>query len=56
MLATSICDLSLFQSEITKVYGMVEWREDLKKLLHAGVDGKVPSFYLATHKSCRGLR
>ena len=41
MLATSICDLSLFQIEITKVYGMVEWREDLKRLLRmAGVDGK----------------
>ncbi|XP_058067045.1 dynein axonemal heavy chain 12 [Anopheles bellator] len=32
-LAAQICGQSLFQPEITKFYGLNEWREDLKKVL-----------------------
>ena len=31
-LAASMCELKLFQIELTKTYGMVDWRDDLKKL------------------------
>lgn len=33
ILAVSIADYKLFQIEISKSYGMVEWREDLKRVL-----------------------
>lgn len=33
MLAVSIADYKLFQIEISKSYGMTEWREDLKTVL-----------------------
>lgn len=40
-LAASISDAQLFQIEVTRAYGMNEWREDVKKLLtHAGIDSK----------------
>lgn len=32
ILAVSIADFKLFQIEISKSYGMVEWRDDLKKV------------------------
>lgn len=45
-LAVSISDMFLFQIEISKTYGMNEWREDLKTvLLKAGKDCK-PSVFL----------
>lgn len=44
-LAVSLCEQELFQIEISKVYGMVEWREDLKKLLMmAGMENKPTCF------------
>ncbi|XP_049610508.1 dynein axonemal heavy chain 12-like [Syngnathus scovelli] len=46
-LATFIAQMSLFQPEISKSYGMVEWRDDLKKLLRdAGVKGQRIVFLL----------
>jgi dynein heavy chain len=40
-LAASISDAQLFQIEVTRAYGMAEWREDIKKLLtQAGTDSK----------------
>lgn len=47
-LASSICDAFLFQIEVTKSYGVTEWREDMKKLLlQAGLDGKPIVFLFA---------
>ncbi|KAM6951542.1 dynein axonemal heavy chain 3 [Aplochiton taeniatus] len=40
-LATFINDYDLFQVELTKSYGVPDWRDDLKRLmLKAGVEGK----------------
>jgi dynein heavy chain, axonemal len=45
-LAVSIAEMKLFQIEISKSYNMVEWRDDLKKvLMQAGKDGK-PTVFL----------
>lgn len=45
-LAASINDAELFQVEVTRAYGMNEWREDMKKLLfHAGIESK-PTVFL----------
>ncbi|XP_072535232.1 dynein axonemal heavy chain 3 [Salminus brasiliensis] len=44
-LATFISDYELFQIELTKSYGMSDWRDDLKRvMLKAGVDGKRTTF------------
>jgi len=44
-LAVSLNEQVLFQIEISRVYGMVEWRDDLKRLLMmAGVEGKSTVF------------
>lgn len=41
ILAVSIADFQLFQIEISKSYGMAEWRDDLKKVLTmAGADNR----------------
>ncbi|EDS37651.1 ciliary dynein heavy chain 11 [Culex quinquefasciatus] len=46
-LAAQICGQSLFQPEITKYYGLNEWREDLKKVLkEAGGMGRDTVFLL----------
>uniref|UniRef100_W5L7L2 Dynein axonemal heavy chain 12 n=1 Tax=Astyanax mexicanus TaxID=7994 RepID=W5L7L2_ASTMX len=46
-LATFMADMTLFQPEISKNYGMNEWREDLKLLLKkAGVKGQKTVFLL----------
>jgi len=45
-LSVFMAEMSLFQVEITKTYNMVEWRDDLKKvLMMAGKDGK-PTVFL----------
>jgi dynein heavy chain len=45
-LSSFICDLSVFQIEISKSYSKVEWRDDLKRLLRvAGVENK-PTVFL----------
>jgi len=41
ILATSIADFELFQIEISKSYGIFEWREDIKVLMNkCGVENK----------------
>lgn len=41
ILAVSVADYKLFQIEISKSYGMAEWREDLRKVLTmAGADNR----------------
>ncbi|XP_008412159.1 dynein heavy chain 12, axonemal [Poecilia reticulata] len=46
-LATSMAHMTLFQPEISKSYGMTEWRDDLKVLLkNAGVKGQKTVFLL----------
>nr|XP_061802869.1 dynein axonemal heavy chain 12-like [Nerophis lumbriciformis] len=46
-LATFIAKMKLFQPEISKNYSMIEWRDDLKKLLKdAGVKGQKIVFLL----------
>lgn len=44
-LAASMCEASLFQVEVGKLYGFMEWREDMKKLLlRAGISNKTTVF------------
>ncbi|XP_067302544.1 dynein axonemal heavy chain 12 [Pseudorasbora parva] len=46
-LATFMANMTLFQPEISKSYGMNEWREDLKRLMkNAGVKGQKMVFLL----------
>ena len=44
-LAAYMADHILFQVEITKNYSMVDWREDIKKMMmKAGAEGKPCTF------------
>lgn len=46
-LATSMAGMNLFQPEISKSYGVTEWREDVKDVLKsAGVQGKKMVFLI----------
>ncbi|XP_028312358.1 dynein heavy chain 12, axonemal [Gouania willdenowi] len=46
-LATSMAHMNLFQPEISKTYGVTEWRDDLKMLLkNAGVKGQKTVFLI----------
>ncbi|XP_060913896.1 dynein axonemal heavy chain 12 [Labrus mixtus] len=46
-LATSMAHMTMFQPEISKSYGIIEWRDDLKMLLkNAGVKGQKTVFLL----------
>ncbi|KAL8573170.1 Dynein heavy chain 3, axonemal [Nucella lapillus] len=50
-LATFMCDYDLFQIEITRNYGVAEWREDLKKLLKkTGTEGKQTVFLFSDNQ------
>ncbi|CRK99186.1 CLUMA_CG012500, isoform A [Clunio marinus] len=45
-LAASMSDAEIFQVEVTRAYGFLEWREDMKKLLlNAGLNSK-PTVFL----------
>jgi len=47
-LATSISDYRVSQIEIKKVYGLLEWREDVKEILRiSGGKGETVTFLLA---------
>ncbi|KAJ3216110.1 Dynein heavy chain 6, axonemal [Dinochytrium kinnereticum] len=47
-LACHISDFNCFQIELTRTYGMDEWREDLKKLyISSGVEGKNTVFLIS---------
>ncbi|CAM9231099.1 unnamed protein product, partial [Hapterophycus canaliculatus] len=47
ILAVSVADYKLFQIEISKSYGMIEWREDLRKVLTmAGAENRATVFLL----------
>ncbi|CAM9362495.1 unnamed protein product [Pylaiella littoralis] len=47
LLAVSVADYKLFQIEISKSYGMIEWREDLRKVLTmAGAENRATVFLL----------
>lgn len=46
-----MADYELFQIEITKNYGVSEWRDDLRKLLkRAGFDGVPVVFLFGDHQ------
>jgi dynein heavy chain len=45
-LATFMQDYKIFEIEITKTYGIVEWREDLKKILMIAGGDAEPSVFL----------
>ncbi|XP_078041170.1 dynein heavy chain 3, axonemal [Augochlora pura] len=50
-LATSICEYLIYQVEMTRTYGVTEWREDMKNLLlRVGCDGKSTSFLFGDHQ------
>ncbi|XP_012937339.1 dynein heavy chain 3, axonemal [Aplysia californica] len=50
-LATFMADYELFQIEITKNYGIADWRDDLKKLLlKAGTEGKQTVFLFSDNQ------
>ncbi|KAH8043392.1 dynein light chain binding protein [Aureococcus anophagefferens] len=46
ILATEMAGYALFRIEITKSYGMVEWREDLKTVLKEAGSGERPVVFL----------
>ena len=43
-LAAHICELDVFQIELTKSYGLVDWQEDLKFIMRKVLDGSVNFF------------
>ena len=47
-LATAMASYNFFQPEISKNYGTVEWREDIKSVMKkAGAEGKPTTFLIA---------
>ncbi|XP_076458174.1 dynein axonemal heavy chain 3-like [Babylonia areolata] len=50
-LATFICDYDMFMIEITRTYGVSDWRDDLKRLLRkTGLDGKQTVFLFSDNQ------
>lgn len=50
-IAAFMAGYDLIQIEISRTYGIHEWREDLKKVLkHAGNDGKQTVFLFADNQ------
>ncbi|KYN33583.1 Dynein heavy chain 3, axonemal [Trachymyrmex septentrionalis] len=50
-LATNMCEYQIYQIEITRIYGLTEWREDLKHLLlRVGCEGKPTVFIFGDHQ------
>jgi dynein heavy chain len=47
-LATQVCEYEIFQIEITKTYGKIEWKEDLKKILKQSGGKNLPTVFLFT--------
>ena len=47
-LATAMASYNFFQPEISKNYGTMEWREDIKSVMQkAGAEGKPTTFLIA---------
>jgi len=50
-LSAYMCECTMFPLEVTKLYSVADWREDLKALLRvAGVDGKKVVFLLSDNE------
>ena len=50
-LAAFMADFELFQIEMTKNYGMLDWREDLRKMMRrAGEEGISTVFLFGDHQ------
>lgn len=47
-LAAKISDYEIFQIEISKTYGKIEWKEDLKKILKQSGAKNIPTVFLFT--------
>lgn len=47
-LAAKISDYEIFQIEISKTYGKIEWKEDLKKILKQSGGKNIPTVFLFT--------
>jgi len=56
-LAAHIADFTCFQIELSKNYGMTEWRDDLKKvMLQAGLESKATVFLFSDTQVCDFLQ
>lgn len=52
-LAAHVADFTCFQIELSKNYGMTEWRDDLKRvMLQAGLESKATVFLFSDTQVC----